>query len=203
MLFAPTGAFAEQWGNYYLKIVYGNESPALAIGMIFLGWGTAGPFIGWLSNKVGKRKPFIYASSILSLVLFCCILYGNLSMAALMFVMFLFGIANTGVVVNYALSTEINPHRVAGTSLAIANMMSIMIGAAFQPLIGYLMDIFASTHTTLVNGLPYSGADLQKSMLILPISLGFALVCAFFIRETHCKPLEMQSTHDEAHLAST
>ncbi len=208
LLFAPTGAFAEQWGNYYLRIVYGNESPALAIGMIFLGWGVAGPVMGWLSNRVGKRKPFIYASSMLSLILFCLILYGNLSMTVLMVIMFLFGIANTGVVVNYALSTEINPHRVAGTSLAIANMMSILIGAAFQPLIGYLMDIFALGHVVLEGGLPYNSADLQKSMMILPISLVFAFICTFFIRETHCKPLEVQlasnrgSANDEERLVS-
>jgi len=193
-LFAPTAAFAEQWGNYHLQVTYGMKDGALGISLIFAGWAIAGPMLGWLSSKMGKRKPLMQISAILSCVFFCLILYVPMSKATLFSLMFLFGICNTGVVLAYALATEINPHRVAGTSLAIANMMSILIGAIFQPVIGYLIDFFASSHQVVSDSLQltHNGTDLKQAMSILPACLLVAFILVFFIRETNCKPFEQQ-----------
>lgn len=191
-LFAPTAAFAEQWGNYHLQVAYGLKDGAIGISLIFAGWAVAGPVLGWLSSKMGRRKPLMQLSALLSCVIFCLILYVPLSKALLFTLMFFFGVSNTGVVLAYALATEINPHRVAGTSLAIANMMSILIGAAFQPVIGFLMDFFANSHQVTQSDGPlvHNAGDLQQAMTVLPVCLLVAFVLVFFIRETYCKPLE-------------
>ncbi len=186
-LFAPTAAFAEQWGNFYLQIKYGFQDGALGISLIFAGWAITGPVIGWLSSKMGRRKPLMLISALLSLLLFSSILYLPVTKNTLFMLMFLFGVCNTGLVLAYASATEINSRRVAGTSLAIANMMSILIGALFQPLIGFLMDFFATLNPTS-NG--YNSTDLQYAMTILPGCLLIALFLVPFIRETYGKPLE-------------
>lgn len=189
-LFAPTAAFAEQWGNYHLEVTYGLKDGALGISLIFAGWAIAGPVLGWLSTKMGRRKPLMQVSALLSCLIFSAILYVPLSKAQLFGLMFLFGVSNTGVVLAYALATEINPHRVAGTSLAIANMMSILIGAVFQPIIGFLIDFSASARPMIDNQLIHSPADLQQAMSVLPVCLIVAFILVFFIRETYCQPLE-------------
>ena len=139
---------------------------------------------------MGRRKPLMQVSALLNCLIFSAILYVPLSKAQLFGLMFLFGVSNTGVVLAYALATEINPHRVAGTSLAIANMMSILIGAVFQPIIGFLIDFSASARPMIDNQLIHSPADLQQAMSVLPVCLIVAFILVFFIRETYCQPLE-------------
>jgi hypothetical protein len=60
-----------------------------------------------------------------------------------------------------------------------------MVGAAFQPLIGWLLE--KNWTGTLSNeGIPiYSAADFHSALLIIIMSLVAALGIAFFIRETH------------------
>lgn len=197
-LFAPTAAFAEMWGNYFLHVTYAfdDKTAASLVGLIFLGWGIAGPMVGWFSNKLGRRKPLMYFSALASCVLFCLILYVPMSMPILVLVFLIFGVVNTGVIVSYTVATEINPHKVAGTSLAIANMMSISIGACFQPLIGYLMDYFAGD----VSGkgtIMHTPLEVKQAMSILPFCLLCAFIIVFFIKETYCKPLDFSNKKND------
>ena len=83
-LYAPTAAFAELWGASYLHKVYGftPEIAASGVGIIFIGWAISSPIVGWFSDKIGRRKPVIIASLILSAIFMFLILYlPHLSMA--------------------------------------------------------------------------------------------------------------------------
>ena len=59
----------------------------------------------------------------------------------LFLLLFAYGVANVGVATAYATACEINPRHVAGTSMAFANMVSVLIGSSFHPLIGKILDI--------------------------------------------------------------
>ena len=103
--------------------------------------------------------------------------------------MFLYGVFNTGVATSYALSSEINPREIAGTSVAFANMASVIIGALFQPIIGWILDL--SWDGKMQNGVPlYSTHAFQLAFLILPICLAISVVLMFFVKETYCKGVE-------------
>lgn len=109
----------------------------------------------------------------------------DLPQSLLFTLLFLFGVCNTGVSVGYAVASEINPAAVAGTSIGISNMWSIIIGAGFQPIIGWLIDFHSSGE--IVDGLPvYTAQDYRFAMASLPICLLLAFISVFFIRETHC-----------------
>jgi sugar phosphate permease len=189
-IFAPMAAFSEFWGVSYLTHVQQLplEEAAGAIGMIFLGWGIGGPFIGWLTDCLGKRRPMMMASAILSLITFSMVLYApGLTGWQVFTLLFVFGLVNSGLVVSYAMATEINPHAVAGTSLAFANMCSVIIGALLQPVLGWLMQTMAGPHLLVSSGAATVSA-YQSAMIILPISLVLAFVFAVLVRETYCKP---------------
>ncbi|MFU8797562.1 MAG: MFS transporter, partial [Gammaproteobacteria bacterium] len=145
LLYAPTAAFAELWGVVYLSKTYSlsNHEAAFGVGLMFIGWGIAGPFAGWFSDYLKKRRCVMLGSALSGTILMLCILYlPGLPVWCIYILLFLFGVSNTGVAVAYALSSEINARSVAGTSIAFANMSSVLIGAASQPLIGALLDIF-------------------------------------------------------------
>lgn len=189
LLYAPTAAFAELWGVSFLQHAYGLSAhvAATAIGMIFIGWCVGGPLMGWLSDRILRRKLIMIVSSIACLSLMSCVLYlTDIPFFILVILLFLYGIANTGVATAYAVSTEINPHSVAGTSLAFANMASVLVGAVFQPLIGWLLDLHWDGK--VVQGIPeYSAADFHFALMLLPACFVVSLIVAGFVKETFCR----------------
>ena len=188
LLYAPTAAFAELWGVRYLVRTYGleTETAALAIGLVFIGWGVGGPLIGWLSDRMQKRKPLMMFSALGSLVMLSAVLYLHLPIVLVFICLFVYGMFNTGVAISYAVASEINPHRIAGTSMAFANMASILVGTLLQPLVGELLDL--NWDGTIVDSIPvYSAHAFETAMVILPIILIAAFLVSWFIPETHCK----------------
>jgi len=115
------------------------------------------------------------------------ILYvSDVSVPVLFLLMFLFGLTNTGVGVSYAIAGEINPRRVAGTSLAFANMASILIAAILQPIVGKILDLHWDG--AISNGIKvYSTSAYQTAMLALPICLGIGIIISLIVKETYCQ----------------
>lgn len=192
LLFAPTAAFAELWGAVYLEHVQGLSPlwSAFANGLIFIGWGIGGPLMGWFSDHLGRRRPVMFFSAVMGLLLMSAILYlPDLTPFSLFLLLLLFGMSNAGVAIAYAVAAEINPRSVVGTSMSYANMMSVIIGASLQPLIGFLIDLTQGSNLHIPLAL-HAPSDFKQAMLLLPLSLLLAVVCTFFIRETYCQPLE-------------
>lgn len=188
LLYAPTAAFAELWGPSFLVRTYGlsEHVAASAVGAIFMGWAVGGPITGWISDAMRRRKPMMIASAIASLTFLSCALYiPGLPVPLLFVLLFLYGVANTGVGTAYAVAGEINPKPVAGLSMSFANMTSVLVGAMFQPIIGWFLDL--QWQGEMVNNAPfYTAHAFRVAMLALPICLLIATLFAFFVRETHC-----------------
>ena len=189
-LFGPTAVIGEQIGPAYLE--YGRgltaQSAAFATGLLFIGWGISGPVSGWLSDKMGRRKPLMIASALCGLVLTTLfVFYPDMNKTSAYLIFFAFGVTNTGVAIAYAVSTEIQDRNVIGTSIAFTNMISIFIGALMQPLVGLLVDIASGSRAYNVEKLLLS--DFQAGLRILPISSLVALILAFTVKETYCKPV--------------
>jgi sugar phosphate permease len=185
-LYAPIAAFGELWGPSYIHKIYNLPltTSAGAVSFIFIGWAIGSPIAGAISDKIGRRRPVIIASAALSFVFLCAVLYlPNLSTTMLYILLFLFGISNVGVAINYAVAIEINSAQVAGTSVAFANMASILIGAALQPIIGALL-----VHGKNASGSQlYSAADFHSAMLVLPACSGICFLASLLLPETFPK----------------
>lgn len=188
-LYAPTEAFGELWGPSYLHQTRGLPLTTAGhmVGMLFLGWAVGGPLCGWLSDKLGRRKPLMALSCVLSALCLLLVFYGPPMPSVVLYgVLFLFGFCNTGVGVSYALSSEICPRAMAGLSMAFANMMSVIIGAAFHPLIGYMLK--QQWAGAMAQGVPvYPAHAYQLAMASLPAILLLGLLVLFFVKETHCR----------------
>lgn len=190
-LFAPTAVIGESIGPAYLEFGRNLEAhtAAAAIGLIFIGWGISGPLTGWISDKIGRRKPLMIISALsgvclTSFFVFC----PSISKPVAYIVFFLFGVTNTGVALSYALSTEIHKKESIGVSIAFTNMVSILIGASLQPIVGLLVDHVAGFRAYNVQSLLLS--DFQAGLRLLPLFSIVALILACCIKETYCKPIE-------------
>ena len=188
-LFGPTAVIGESIGPAYLQFGRGltAHAAAFATGLIFIGWGIGGPLSGWLSDKIGRRKPLMIISAICGVILTTLfVYYPNMDKNTAYFLFFMFGLTNTGVAIAYAVSTEIHDRNVVGTSIAFTNMASIFVGASMQPLVGRLVDFVAGSRGYNVETLLLS--DFQFGFQILPICSLVALVLACTVKETYCKP---------------
>lgn len=190
-LYAPTAVIGESIGAAYLQ--YGQDleahAAACAIGLIFIGWTIGGPLAGWLSDQMGRRKPMMIFSALSGAVLMSWIVFSNHYTANQAYlILFLFGLTNTGVGVAYALSTELLPREVVGTTLAFTNMLSIFVGALLQPIVGLLVDHVAGSRAFHVELLHLS--DFRFSLILCPICSIVALLLALFMKETYCNPLK-------------
>lgn len=190
-LFAPTAVIGESFGPAFLQ--YGRglspHTAAFAVGLIFIGWGVGGPLSGWLSDKLGRRKPIMIASAWLGLVLSSLIVfYPNIDELTAYVLLFVFGFTNTGVAIAYAVSTEIQPRNVIGTSIAFTNMASIFVGASLQPIVGCLVGLVAGERSYNVETLLLT--DFQAGLRILPLCSLVALILAYAVKETYCKPIK-------------
>ncbi|CEG55901.1 conserved membrane protein of unknown function [Legionella fallonii LLAP-10] len=189
-LFGPTAVIGEAIGPAYLQYGrgLGMHAAAFATGLIFIGWGISGPLSGWLSDKMGRRKPLMILSAVFGVILTTMFVFlPNLNQTTAYLIFFAFGATNTGVAIAYAVSTELHDRSVVGTSIAFTNMTSIFVGALLQPLVGRLVDMVSGSRAYNVESLLLS--DFQAGLRILPLCSLVALILAFTVKETYCKPV--------------
>lgn len=188
-LFAPLAVLGEALGPAYLQYGRGFSAheAAFATGLIFLGWVVGGPVTGWLSDRLGKRKPILIGSALSGIFFTTLIVYlPHLSLSAAYLLLFLLGFTNTGVAIAYAVSTELHDRAVVGTAIAFTNMMSIFVGASMQPLVGHLIDIGAGGRSFNVATLTLT--DFQFGLKLLPLCSVLAFILGLLVKETHCHP---------------
>ena len=184
-LYAPTAALGELWGVsffHHLRCVT-DEFAGLMVAAIFLGWTVGAPWVGYFTDLVGRRRQLMFLSPLLSMLILLIIIYiPSLTPSLMLVLLFFYGVSNTGVALAYALAGDLHPSKFAGISVAFTNMMSIMMGALFQPLMGWILD--QQWTGTMSHGLRiYSRQDYVHTLTILPISLILAFIMVFFIKD--------------------
>lgn len=190
LLFAPTAVIAEFWGPSYLQYGRGMSahSAAFANGLIFIGWGFGGPIAGWLSDRIGLRKPLCFVSALCGLVLLMVIFFWpSLSETSIYLLFFIYGLTNISVVIAYAAATEITPRNCIGTTIAFANMGSILVGAVLQPIFGRVLEF--STGRTVHDIALLTRGDFSIALSLLPLCSLLAFLMVFLMKETYCRPL--------------
>lgn len=195
LLYAPSAAFAELWGVNFLTQSYHLSRPlaGAAIGTIFIGWTIGGPITGWLSDRIGRRKPMLLLSSLFGIIFMSAVIFiPHLSITAIFILLFCYGLTNTGVAISYAVASEINAPNISGTSIAFANMASVLIGACFQPIIGWLLDLL--WHGTVYHGVhTFTAGEYRWALLALPLCSLLSFIFALTVKETFCRNVNSTS----------
>lgn len=186
---SPMLAFAVLWGVPYLMQAHGLPRTGAGAGasLMLLGWAVGAPLIGWLSDRMRRRKPVMVACSGLTLLGWLLIL--GLPQAPLPFLYVLFvavGASSSSMALTFALGRELNPPQASGLATAVVNMPSIMAGAVLQPLVGWLLDL--QWDGTMQDGVRmFAAADYLVAFLPFPIVTAVTFLSTFFIRETYCR----------------
>lgn len=194
LLYIPTSVFAELWGVPYLEQArhFSPYQASAAVSMIFLGWAIGGPIVGAISDKLRLRKSPLLIGSIVAAVLLGWLLYTRHLPITLIFIIFLvFGMVSSVQNITFAIARESCSDRIAGSAVAINNMLVMFGGMFLQPLVGRLLDsrLHLNNHP-LSNHVyvPASFSDYRYALSIMVVGLILAAIITLFIRETHAKP---------------
>lgn len=175
---APVFIFAALWGVPFLMQIYGLPRPFAAslTAMMLIGWGLGAFFSGWLSDRMGqRRKPLLIGIVIAMTSLSAAVYTPNLSIAAIAALMLIGGLGSGVIILIFAISGELAPESARGSAYAFANMLTILSGAVFQPLTGWLLDLNWNGITEN-NARVYDLSTYQIAFLLIPITSIIGLV---------------------------
>ncbi len=186
LFYLSLSAFAEVWGVPYLIRTYGlsNSSAAVNISFIFLGWAIGSPLVGWISDKIGNRRYPIIIGALLGALLFTLLIYfPYISSHFIGFLLFSFGLCSSAQIIVFPIARELNVQALAGTAIAVTNLLVMFGGALSEPLIGKALDVSTGTHLK-GNLMAFSIESFQHALTIVPLAFVVAAILAIFVRET-------------------
>ncbi len=184
LLYLPTSAFAEAWGKNYVEIVHNltSSDAALVISSIFLGFTIGGPLNGLLSDRMNSRiKPIQYGSLISAVIMAILLFITHQPLWLLLIEGFSLGFFYSVQVIVFAMGREYSPEWASGSAVAAINMIVMLGGVIFQPVIGYILEV--GWNHTMNNGVPvYTIADYHRAAYIFPVALLISPILAIFLR---------------------
>lgn len=186
LMVAPVIAFAELWAVTFLQKAHHitPELAAQANSLIFVGIAVGGPLNGWISGLLRRRKLVMLVGNIMALLLLTTVLLiGNINFVILEILLFLFGMFTSSMLVCFSLATEQHEEAMSATVIAFTNMMIMIIGAIFQPMIGTIVHHLMQSQ----NAAQYTAGEFRTALLVLPVALIINLIIFIFIKETRCK----------------
>ncbi|MGZ8203499.1 MAG: hypothetical protein ACXWUB_09655, partial [Burkholderiales bacterium] len=143
------------------------------------GYSCASSAVGWLSDRVQRRKPIMlgFATAYLS----CWLAWiAGVPSAWTLFVAATMGVALAGFSLSWACAKEVNAPAYAGMATSLANLGGFVSAGILQPLVGWILDIARSSGRT-----PAAAFDMALGVFALFACIGLA--GALFIRETRCR----------------
>ena len=181
--------FGGLWASPYLVQVHGmaRQVASAHLSLWFGGFAVGCFFIGTLSDRIGRRKPVLIATSHVYAAIWLAWLSGAAMPPWLSYALFaVMGLVTAGFSLTWACAKEVNPPLLSGMSTSIANIGGFLAGALLQPLVGWVMDL--GWKGAMLNGSRFYVLDTWRGG-VLVVAL-FALIGAigtWWIVETRCR----------------
>lgn len=185
LLVAPIATFGELWGVSFFqtRFMISKESASGLIAWIFIGIGIGGPLIGSFASKIPHYKIIMFISTSLALsALLLIIYYPALSLFQTRSLLFFYGLFTSNMLLCFSLIALRYSQSSNIAAIGFANMMIMAGGAAFQPLVGELLDFSRLTQNETINSVLPSLIDFRSALIVLPLCLMIALALILFIK---------------------
>ena len=182
---APMLAYGGLWGVPHLMRVYALDRPvaAAATSMVLLGWAAGAPLAGWISDRLGRRRPVMLVGAVATLALWPTHLYlPGVPWAARWVLLALIGAASATMIVSMALARDSAPAHLTGGITGFVNAFAVGSGAVLQPIVGVLLDF--GWDGRMAAGVRLYSLDVwQLAMLTMPACAVLSVLTALGVRE--------------------
>ncbi|MGH9462183.1 MAG: MFS transporter [Vicinamibacteria bacterium] len=141
LLFIPTTIFDMIWGVRFLQEAHGFEyaSAVLRSATVPFGWILGCPLLGFLSDRIGRRKPVILGGAIVLLACLAWILYGPADVFPPYTIGLVAGLASGSAMLPYTIIKEANPPQYGGTATGVVNFLNFTFSALLGPVFGWIL----------------------------------------------------------------
>ena len=180
LLFIPTTILGMTWGVRFLQEARGREFEAAVTlaASIPLGWMIGCPLLGFISDRLGRRKPVIFGGSLMLLAVVTWVLFGNPEILRGHTVGILMGIASGAAMLPYTVIKEANPPELGGTATGVVNFLNFTFSALLGPVFGARLMEMPEGDTSLAL------AHYQAGFQPLLYGIVLALILTVFLKET-------------------
>jgi MFS family permease len=180
LLFIPTTIFDMVWGVRYLQEAHGFAygEAVMRSAMVPLGWIIGCPLLGFVSDRIGRRKPVIIAGALVLLGCLAWILYGRAGVMPAYVTGLVAGLASGAAMLPYTVIKEANPPEYGGTATGVINFINFTLSALLGPFFAALLHRLSggAEHLTL--------AHYQEAFVPLLFGVGIAIALTLLLKET-------------------
>jgi sugar phosphate permease len=180
LLFIPTTIFDMIWGVRFLQEAHGYEyaSAVIRSSTVPLGWIIGCPLLGFVSDRLGRRKPVIVAGGLVLLACLTWILYGPANVLPRYLLGLVAGLASGAAMLPYTVIKEANPPEVSGTATGVVNFLNFTFSALLGPVFGgILMAVSGGTDSMTLE-------HYQTAFEPLLYGVGLAILLTLVLKET-------------------
>jgi len=178
LLFAPTTIFAMTWAvDFFQKDrAFDFHTATISSAMVAFGWVFGCPLLGYITDKINKRKPVLVFGAVFMIIALIQLLYFP-NMFPAKYSMFLLGVASGAAMIPYSIIKEANPDNVKGSATGAINFITFGVTTLLSPLFSRL---FGRTLDETVD----KTSHFQQAGLFWIIGITIAILVSFLLKET-------------------
>jgi MFS family permease len=180
LLFIPTTIFDMVWGVRYLQDAQGMDytTAVLRSASVPFGWIIGCPLLGYIADRIGRRKPVIIGGALVLMACLAWSLHGRPGVFPSYSVALLMGIASGAAMVPYTVIKEANPPELGGTATGVVNFLNFTLSAVLIPVFGGILLRVAG------EGAEPGLEHYQTTFSPLLYGVAIAVILALFLKET-------------------
>jgi MFS family permease len=180
LLFIPTTIFDMTWGVRYLQEAQGFDYAAAVLrsATVPFGWIIGCPLLGFISDRLGRRKPVILGGAALLLLSVGWVLYGPAGLLPPYLLGLMMGVASGAAMLPYTVIKEVNPPEYGGTATGVVNFLNFTFSALLGPVFAWLLQYLSGGAATM------EPEHYRAAFAPLLYGIALAIVCTLFLKET-------------------
>jgi MFS family permease len=178
LLFLPTTIGDMIWGVPFLRdgLGIGYAEAVNRATMVPLGWVIGCPLLGYVADRIGRRKPVLIGGALLMLAAASAVVYMPGALPPYLLGLLL-GIGSGAAMIPYTIIKEVNPDEVKGSATGAINFLVFTLSALLAPAYGWLLTELSGGGTLTLGVFKHASAAGIGGIVL-------AIVLACFLRET-------------------
>lgn len=189
-LYMSLSVFGEAWGPQYLNVTHHMtaQQSANITTAIFLAWAIGSPIMGAMATNLKRTLRILLVASILTTIFSAMMLYLTSIHGLMLYsLIFLFAFASSAQILVFPLAQSLVSNETSGTAIAITNLLVMLGGVVFQPLVGKLLD--RNWDGVMSNGVRvYSPHAFTVGLSMLTMGAAVSVVLVLIIKYRLEKP---------------
>ena len=177
LLFLPTTIGALVWATSFLNDGkdMAMSAAAMEASMVPIGWVIGCPLLGYLADRLGRRKPVLILGALVMLAAGLTAIYAPTGLFPPYSIALVLGIASGAAMIPFSMMKETNPAQVKGTAAGVMNFLVFVTSGIVSPFISRLM---------IPQGAPLTLHQFQNGFMPLVAGVVVAILLSFLLKET-------------------